>query len=374
MDMPRNWRAALAAVIGACTLAACGGGSGDDCGYGTDCSPGNGGSTAGGYTASALVSDTGGSAYRDANLVNGWGVAFNPNGYVWVANAGTSTSTLYDGHGVPQSLVVRLPAGQRGAAQPTGIVFNATPDFVVSAGGGSGASAFLFAGKAGTLAGWSPAVSLDMAVTAYDGGGADKVYTGLAIAAQGAANRLYAVDFHHARIDVFDARFQPVALPGGFTDGTLPAGYAPFGIQAIGNLLYVTYAMQDADSEDEVAGTGLGAVNVYDTAGQLVRRLVAPGGALDAPWGVAMAPAGFGKFGGALLVGNFGDGRINAYDATNGTWLGALSRPDGTAIVIDGLWGIAFGNGLNDQPTNTLFYAAGPADEAHGVYGRIDSR
>jgi uncharacterized protein (TIGR03118 family) len=161
-------------------------------------------------------------------------------------------------------------------------------------------------------------------------------------------------------------------LPGGsFSDPNLPATYAPFGIQAIGGRIYVAYAQRTAGSIDETKGAGLGIVDVYDASGAMVRRLVS-GGALNAPWGLAMAPANFGSFSNMLLVGNFGDGKINAYKSDTGEFVGTLSKADGTAIVIDGLWGIAFGNGLNNQPTNTLFFAAGPGDEAHGLYGRID--
>jgi uncharacterized protein (TIGR03118 family) len=199
------------------------------------------------------------------------------------------------------------------------------------------------------------------------------VYKGAAIAAQGSSHFLYATDFHNGTVDVFDAGFNRVATTGGFSDPGLPVGYAPFGIQAIGNLIYVAYAKQDAQAHDDVAGIGLGVVDVFDTSGKLMKQLVPAGGALNAPWGLAMAPANFGPFSNALLVGNFGDGRINAFDPATGAVLGFLSKADGSAIVIDGLWGIAFGNCLNNQPANTLFFAAGPGAEAHGAYGRIDN-
>ncbi|HZW72499.1 MAG TPA: TIGR03118 family protein, partial [Caldimonas sp.] len=160
--------------------------------------------------------------------------------------------------------------------------------------------------------------------------------------------------------------------PGAFTDPQLPAGFAPFGIQAIGNQIIVTYAKQDAQAAKAVFGAGIGAVDVFDTAGTLTARLVAAGGMLNAPWGIALAPANFGTFSNDLLIGNLGDGRINAFDPMTGAWLGALADGNGTPIAIDGLWGIAFGNGINSQPTNTLFFAAGPNNETNGVYGRID--
>ena len=341
-------------------LAACGGGGS----YGSSNIPA---AAAMDYAATALVSDGSATRYADTNLVNGWGVAFNPQGYVWVANAATSTSTLYDGNGVPQSLVVSIPNG----AAPTGIVFNGSPDFKVSEAGTSGASAFMFVTEAGTVEGWSPGVNRTAAITAYDGASANKVYKGAALAMRGGANALYAADFHNGAVDVFDAGFAPVVALGGFRDPSLPAGYAPFGIQAIGDRIYVAYAKQDAAAEDEVTGAGFGYIDVFDTGGTLIKRLVS-GAPLNAPWGIALAPAGFGRFSNALLVGNFGDGRINAFNPDSGAHLGTLSRADGTPIAIDGLWGIAFGNGINNQPTTTLFYAAGPNDEKHGSYGRID--
>ncbi len=351
------WHAWLSGAIAAAVLAACGGGGG----YGG----GGGGMGGSAYQTTQLVADTAGARYTDAHLVNGWGIAFNPTAYVWVANAGTATSTLYDGNGVPQSLVVATPSS------PTGIVYNGSAGFVVSAAGLSGASPFIFATEEGLLAGWSPTVNLNATVIAHDGSATGTVYKGLALAAQGGANFLYATDFHNGKVDVFDANFTQVAAAGGFVDPALPAGYAPFGIQAIGGRLYVTFAQQDAAAHDEIDGAGLGIVDVFDSAGTLVKRL-ATAGALNAPWGLALAPAGFGPFSGALLVGNFGDGKINAFNPDTGAMLGTLSTAGGTPIVVDGLWGIAFGNGINAQPATTLFYAAGPAGESHGAYGRID--
>ena len=342
-----------AAAIMACALAACGGDNGS-------------GIPPTRYTVTNLVSDGAiAAAHTDANLVNGWGVAFNPKGFVWVADAGTSRSTLYDGNGVVQSLVVATPPS------PTGIVFNGSTDFVVTKSGKSGASAFIFAGEEGTLAGWSPTVEPNATVTVHDGKSAGKSYKGLALAAQGGLNYLYATDFHNGAVDRFDRTFTPLPGTGLFKDAALPAGYAPFGIQAIGDRVYVAYAKQDADAHDAVNGAGLGVVDVFDTAGTFVKRL-ATGGALNAPWGMALAPAGFGTFSNALLVGNFGDGKINAFDPATGSLLGTLAKADGKPIVIDGLWGIAFGNGINQQPSTTLFFASGPADETHGLYGRID--
>jgi len=317
------------------------------------------------FTTTALVTDqSSGAAHTDTHLVNAWGLAFNPTAFVWVANNGTATSTLYDGNGVPQTLVVTVPAGV------TGIVYNGSQDFKVTQNGVTGASPFIFVGETGTVSGWSPAVNRTNAVTSVDTGGS-AVYKGLAIGAFSGANYLYAADFRNNRIDVYNAGFQKATLPGGFTDPNLPAGYGPFGIQAIGDRIYVAYAQRETAGNDEVKGAGLGVVDVYDMGGVFLHRLAA-GGALNAPWGMALAPANFGDFSNAVLVANFGDGKINAYNPSTGAFIGTLSKADRTPIVIDGLWGIAFGNGVQNQPTNTLFYTAGPNDEAHGIYGRID--
>ncbi len=371
-----RWSATVAALGLAASLVACGGSGG----YGGSAiavmPPPPSTST---FAAKSLVVDVaatppyGSDTTRqiDANLINPWGLAFNPQGFVWVANNGTSSSALYDGNGVAQTLVVTLPAGASAGIRPTGIVFNGSTDFKLSQGGLSGAGAFLFAGESGVIAGWAPSVDRTHSVIAVDNGAQGSIYKGLAIASYAGQNYLYAADFHNNRVDVFDASFTRTTLPGSFVDPTLPAGYAPFGIQAIKDRIYVSYARQDANAEDEIAGPGLGYVVVYDTAGNMVKELIA-GGMLNAPWGIAMAPNNFGTFSGALLVANFGDGRINAYDSASGALLGALTGANGLPLVFDGLWGIAFGNGLNNQPTNTLFFTAGPGQEAHGVYGRID--
>jgi uncharacterized protein (TIGR03118 family) len=340
------------------------------------------------FSATPLVADTatGGALVSDARLVNAWGIAFGPTSPVWVANNHSATSTLYDGNGKPQPLasprVVALPQGAGGVDfEPTGIVFNPTADFVVSAGGKSAPAAFLFDGEGGMIAGWSSSVDAARAVIVYqDSGGA--IYKGLAIAGNGSGNFLYATDFHNGKVDVFDAGFTkqtPTATRFGFVDPSLPAGYAPFGIQAIRNgpsgstLLYVTYARPAGpDKVDNENGAGLGRIAVFDVDGNLVRHLVAEGGVLDAPWGLALAPSDFGTLSGALLVGNFGDGRINGFDPSTGAYVGTVTDASGVPFAVPGLWGIAFGNDAGNQPHNTLFYAAGPNDEANGVYGRID--
>ncbi|MGF6505213.1 TIGR03118 family protein [Paraburkholderia sp. 32] len=349
------------------TLMSCGGGGGSGSSS-SSASP----SVQSSFAATALVSDGAvPAAHTDANLKNPWGVAFNPKGFVWVADNGTNVATLYDGNGVPQSLVVTIPDGKNGSASPTGIVFNGTQSFRVTENGKSGVAAFIFTGEGGTITAWAPAVGPTNAFVMYDDGTGGAVYKGLALAAMNNGNFLYATDFHNDKIDVFDTSFTKVAMPGAFTDPAIPAGFAPFGIQAIGSNLFVTYAMQDAAKHDDVPGAGLGMVDVYDTAGNLKQRF-ATGGPLNAPWGIAQAPGNFGSMSGAILIGNFGDGMINAFNASSGQSMGQISGPNGSPIVEQGVWGIAFGNDLSNQPSSTLFFAAGPNDEADGVYGRID--
>jgi uncharacterized protein (TIGR03118 family) len=311
---------------------------------------------------------------NDPNLKNSWGIAFNPFGPAWVANAASGVATTYDGAGKPQSPVVEIPpaANAGGHGSPTGVVFNSSSGFVVSNGNASGPSRLIFATEEGVIAGWASNVDATHAIRAIDNSASGAVYKGLALSAGGNGSLLYAADFHNNRIEVFDSSFKAVTLPAGaFSDTSLPAGFAPFGLQAINGDIYVAYARQDADRHDDVAGPGLGYINVFDPEGHLLRR-VASQGALNAPWGIALAPAGFGQFSGRLLVGNFGDGMINAFDLATGRFAGTLKRPDGTPLQIEGLWGIHFGNGFLNQSVNSLFFAAGPGNEQHGLYGRID--
>lgn len=329
--------------------------------------------TAGKYKTTTLVSDGSVTAANiDANLKNGWGIVFNPTGFVWVSDNATQKSTLYDGNGVPQSLVVTIPPAASGqAAGPTGIVFNSSADFMVHANGFSGPAIFLWATEAGTIAGWSPKVLATQAVTAHDDGVGGAVYKGLAIASNNGANLLYAADFHNAKVDVFNTTFAKVQLAGNFSDPSIPPGMAPFGIQTIGTTIYVTFAKLGADGRTQVNGAGNGVVDAFDTSGRFVRR-IASGGVMNSPWGVAMAPSNFGAFSNDLLIGNFGDGTINAFDPVSGQSKGPLTLADGSSIKQPGLWGMAFGNGVSNQPTNTLFFAAGPTPTT-GVYGRIDA-
>jgi uncharacterized protein (TIGR03118 family) len=320
------------------------------------------------YVVHNLVSDQPGVAdFQDTRLVNAWGLDALAGSPWWVADNETDESTIYLANGTPQGLTVAIPGGA-----PTGLVANAGPNFVVTNGMQSGPARFIFATESGVIAGWSPAVP--PATQARVGNSnPDASYKGLAISGN-PADRLYAADFRNARVAVFGPTFNPIVDPDAFVDPMLPDGYAPFGIQNIGGKIFVAYAKQDEDGEEEVAGHGLGFVDAFDTSGNLLGR-VAQHGQLNAPWGLAQAPADFGRFSGDLLVGNFGDGEINAYEMqSNGFhFRGTLRDADNKPIAIDGLWALQFGKGqlTNNGPTNTLFFTAGPDEETHGLFGTI---
>ena len=321
------------------------------------------------YSVQSLVSDGGATpaASTDASLVNGWGLSAGPTTPWWVSDNGTNESTLYGGTGAKVPLTVSVPGG------PSGTVFNGSAsDFVVNQDGKSGAGRFLFATEGGTILGWTPTVNGTAAVVGADRSSVGAVYKGLTTL----TDRLYATDFHNGRIDVFDASFNRITTSGGFKDTKVAKGFAPFGIQAIGGSIFVTYAKQDRDRHDDVAVPGRAYVDEFTPDGELVARVVNSGkktAPLNAPWGLAMAPADFGVFGGHLLVGNFGNGRISAYSKHGNRWLydGQLRGSDGSVMAIDGLWAIAFGNGSAAGPTNTLYFAAGPTGEQHGLFGSI---
>jgi uncharacterized protein (TIGR03118 family) len=329
--------------------------------------------TRGVYVTHNLVSDQPGKAdHVDPNLVNAWGLAALPTSPWWVADNGADVATVYtaDGAAFPAAspLVVQVPTA------PTGAVANTGSGFVVSSGGASGPAAFLFSTEAGKILGWSRSVSATQAVVAVDDSASGAVFKGLTLASTSSGDRLFATDFHNGRVDVFDGSFHDVTPAGSFTDAKVPAGFAPFGIQNIGGRIFVTYAKQDADRHDDVAGNGLGFVDEYDTNGKLLSR-VAQRDQLNSPWGLALAPAGFGRFSGDLLVGNFGNGRINVFRANpNGAFehRGQLRDAHGKSIEIDGLWSLQFGKGTaNNGPADTLFFTAGPNDEAHGLFGTV---
>lgn len=324
------------------------------------------------YLQTNLVSDVPGVApVTDPNLVNPWGLARTAGSPWWTADNGTGKSTLYNGSGVKQALVVTVPTAPGGTlpSTPTGIVANPTTDFAV---GLNQPARFIFATEDGTISGWNPQTNATNAIRKVDPNGWS-IYKGLAIGHVGSTNYLYAANFLAGTVDIFDRLYNPVTLgPDAFRDWTLPAGYAPFNVQAIGDRIYVTYAKRDAEGIDEVAGHGNGYVNAFSMDGVLQLRLHS-GYWMNAPWGVAMAPANFGRFSDMLLVGQFGSGNIAAFDPVTGKFRGLLRGSPSRPLKIEGLWALSFGNGANAGPTNTLYFTAGTDDETHGLFGMITS-
>jgi uncharacterized protein (TIGR03118 family) len=309
----------------------------------------------------------------DPNLVNAWGLVSGPTTPWWISDNGTGRSTLYSVGTATIPAVFVVPGAGGGQSAPTGMVFNGGASFVVTNSTGTSPARFIFASEDGTISGFRGAPI----VIAVDSSASGAVYKGLAIASTATGDMLYATNFHAGTVEVFDGHFTAVQLAGAFTDPTLPAGYAPFGIQNIGGIIYVTYALQDADAHDDVAGEGHGFVNAFDTNGNLIRR-VASRDNLNSPWGLALAPADFGAFSNDLLVGNFGDGRVHAFDPAtldgNGEFQhrGTLLSAAGGPLAIDGLWALSFGKGpAANGPTNTLFFTAGPDGEQHGLFGTL---
>jgi uncharacterized protein (TIGR03118 family) len=319
------------------------------------------------YVQHNLVSDIAGMAdVTDPNLVDPWGVSTSATSPFWISDAGTSKSTLYNGAGTITALVVSIPAGAKGPAKssPSGQVNNNTTAFILA--NGTKAS-FVFATEDGTISAWNGGTASAVMV---DNSGAGAVYEGLAIGTSTNGATLYAPNFKTGNIDVFDGKFAPATLTGNFTDPNLPTGYAPFNIWNLGGTLYVMYAQQNSAKTRPINGAGLGYVSTFDLNGKFLKR-AASAGPLNAPWGVAIAPANWGAFGGALLVGNFGDGTINAFDQTSGNALGALQDKNGKTIVNSGLWALIFGNGGSGGDVNTLYFTAGIQNETHGLLGAI---
>jgi TIGR03118 family protein len=319
-----------------------------------------------GFQVTRLVADIPafGAKTVDPNLVNPWGIVFGTTSNLWVANNGTGTSTVYDALGVKQSLTVQIPSPTTASGgRPTGIVSNTTADFVMSNGT---AAAFIFAGEDGVISAWNP--QLTNAVIVADRSANNSVYKGLAMAQNQSANFLYATDFHNARVDVFDNDFQFVKS---FTDRNIPAGFAPFGIANIGGRLYVTFAKQEPpDNEDDLPGPGNGFVDVFNPDGTVASRF-ASNGSLNSPWAVVLAPTTFGSLGGMVLIGNFGDGLIGAYNPNTGAFVSFVNDLGSSPIRIDGLWGLTFGPQVG---STSLFFASGPNDETHGLVGTITPR
>jgi len=345
-----------------------------------------------GFTDTALVSSNAGvvktTTIIDANLSNPWGLAVAPGLPFWIADNNSNVATLYSGTGAIQTIDVTgsnavgiaIPASAAGVqANPTGQVYNGNGGFLISTSNGQETALFIFDGEGGTIAAWAMD-SGAAAVTAYDdgvvNGASHAVYKGLALGTVNGASFLYATDLHNNKIDVFDTNFaKPADMQGKFIDPNMPTGFVPFGILALNNQLYVTYAMRDGAMHDEITGAGLGYVDIFDFSGSFISRF-ASAGVLNAPWGIALAPAGFGSVDGDLLIGNFGDGTMNIF-APNGSSLavsmGPITVNNGVTLAIPGLWSLVFGNGDSDKPLTTLFYTAGFADQTDGVFGSIAS-
>jgi uncharacterized protein (TIGR03118 family) len=327
------------------------------------------------YRQVNLVSDLPGFAQiQDPLLVNPWGIASSATSPFWVANAGTASATLYGGDvsGSPfvkNSLNVSIPPvpPPPPGSLPTGVVFSgSSTDFSFTGGGTTGPARFIFAAINGTLNAWKGGLTSTVTVATPSG----RVYTGLAIGNNGVANFLYAADFANRKIDTFDKNFALVTLAGSFTDPGLPVDYTPHNIQNLGGKLYVEYAKIDPVTHRDLPGPGNGYVSVFDTNGNFLGRLIS-NGPLNSPWGVAIAPSGFGAFPGALLVGNFGDGRINAFNPTTGAFVGTLNDEAANPISIDHLWALTFGNGVGAGDTSALYFSAGYDSERHGLFGSL---
>ncbi|HTV65123.1 MAG TPA: TIGR03118 family protein [Bryocella sp.] len=321
------------------------------------------------YQATILTSDIANiSNNTDPNLGNPWGLAASSSGPWWVNDNNTGLATLYNGSGVPQSLVVTIPSWTgSGTGAPSGMVFNGTSDFQLATGD---PAFFIFDTEDGTIQGWNPSVNPNTAIIEVNNFGS-AVYKGLALASANGANYLYAANFFAGTVDVFDRTFAPHSFgTNSFVDTTIPAGYAPFNVELIGNNLVVTYAKQDAQKMDDTPGPGFGYVDIFDTQGNLVRRLphIVQ---MNAPWAIVLAPANFGAFSNALLIGNFGSGSIMAFNATTGQFIGLVLDPALLPMRIDSLWALEFGNGGSAGPTNVLFYTAGTFSETYGTFGTI---
>jgi uncharacterized protein (TIGR03118 family) len=316
------------------------------------------------YSWTNFQSDIAGVAqHTDPNLVNPWGMSVSGGGTIWVSDNGTGVATLYHQDGTANPLVVTIPPARhnKDGGNPTGQVFNSTSFFQVTKDGHSGPALFIFVSEDGSISGWNPTVDGTHAIIAVDNsqGGHHAIYKGATLGVAGGHNFLYATDFHTGHVETYDENFHQVT-PNGFTDPNLPDGYAPFGIRNFNNEIFVTYAKQDHAKHDDVHCPGCGFINVFDTSGNFLRRLVS-NGHLNAPWGLALVE------GSNLWVGNFGDGLINVYDPTTPeTFIETLMRANGTPLQFDGLWDM-----LPAVQAGGVFFTAGIADEGHGLFGLI---
>jgi uncharacterized protein (TIGR03118 family) len=332
---------------------------------------------ANGYIVRNLVSDIPDLGdYTDPHLQGAWGISESGSSPFWIADAGSGFSTLYSSSGSVISLVVTVPpsktTGATGTGTPTGTVYNATTGFTIATGE---AASFIFDTLDGTVSGWNHTVNANEAQVMVDNSATGAVYTGLAIGTNGSNTYLYAANLGAGTIDVFDSTYSPVTLANAFQDANLPSGYAPFNIQNLGGNLYVAYALQNSGKTFIAPGAGTGYLDVYSTAGTFMSRLVS-GGQLNAPWGVAIAPANFGDYANDLLVGNFGDGTVNAFNPTTGAYIATLNNVDGTPIVIPNLWALQVGNGGSGGDANAVYFTAGipgPDNGNHGLLGRLQA-
>ncbi|HEX4701015.1 MAG TPA: TIGR03118 family protein [Pseudonocardiaceae bacterium] len=325
-----------------------------------------------------LVADqaSAGAVITDPTMLNPWGLTFSATSPLWVSDNNSGLATIYSipagGTTITKAgLVVTVQGGRASTndgSSPTGQVFNPSTGFVVTGPAGSGPAAFIFDSESGQIQAWTP--KADPANAIVEVSSPTAVYKGLAIAATDQGTFLYAANFNAGTVDVYNSSFQLTHLVGSFSDPRIPHDYAPFGIQEINGLIYVTYAQQDAAKHDDVAGPGKGFVDIYTTNGLLLKRL-ASRGALNAPWGIAQAPASFGRFGGDLLVGNFGNGWINAYEQFSGEPAGPLLDQKGSPIAIDGLWALQFGT-ASTGGTGTLLFSSGPNAQADGLIGSLN--
>ena len=333
------------------------------------------------YVRHNLIADqaSAGADLVDPALVNVWGICFSATGPFWVSNTGSGTSTVYIGKGslTKAALVVDVPPAPSGGAMtgsPTGCVIG-NGSFPVKPGANAG---FIFDTLDGTISAWASSVDATHAQIMVDNSSSGAVYTGLALGGTATNQWIYAANYHSGAIEVYDTSYKPVSLPGAFTDASIPAGYAPFNIWplTVGGTkeLFVTYTAQDSAKKNYAAatGAGVGYVDAYDMNGVLLQRVAAKG-VLNAPWGVAIGPANFGKFAGMLLVGNFGDGRINAFDPATGTSLGPVQDTSGNPIAISGLWGLIQGNGGSGGDASAIYFAAGTGGQQHGLLGSIQA-
>ncbi len=347
------------------------------------------------YKQTNLVADTAGAAaIEDSSLVNCWGLSRSSTSPWWAANNGTGTSTLYNGAGqiipINGNGIVNIPPPNNAPAgtiaTPTGTVFNGSPDFVLPAPNGKPA-VFIFATEDGTISGWNGGPSAFLAVDNSDkGSGNGAVYKGATTADINGKRFLYVTNFHAGRVEVYDTNFHRVRLPqqafdpsgdnedreDGRNEDRIPHGFAPFNIQNIGGSLFVTYAKQDSDRHDDVAGDGNGFVEIFSPSGRHIGHLE-HGSWLNSPWGVVWTPRDFGEFSNTLLVGNFGSGRIAAFNGFTYKFIGFMKATDDSILTIDGLWMLAFGNGAAAGPSTTLYFTAGPEHESHGLFGTLTS-